>query len=104
MVLKLTPDRKKHIIYICLIINLFMADFNVIIEKGEDGLFISEVIGIPGCHTQGRTLDELMERTREAIELCLEEQGDANFEVNFIGLQKIEVPGKNVQITATQCK
>ncbi len=46
-----------------------MADFNVIIEKGEDEFYISEVIELPGCHTQGRTLDELMERTREAISL-----------------------------------
>ena len=77
-----------------------MADFNVIIEKGEDEFYISEVIELPGCHTQGRTLDELMERTREAIELCLEEQEDINLEINFIGLQKIEVPRKNVQITS----
>ncbi len=76
-----------------------MANFNVIIEKGEDEFYVSEVIELPGCHSQGKTIDELMERTREAIELCLEEQEDINFEVNFVGLQKIEVPRKNVQIT-----
>ena len=47
-----------------------MRDFNVIIEKGEDEYYISEVVGIPGCHTQAKTIDELMERTKEAIELC----------------------------------
>jgi DNA invertase Pin-like site-specific DNA recombinase len=31
---------------------------------------------LPGCHTQARSLDELMERTREAIELCLDVEGD----------------------------
>jgi len=46
--------------------------FTVIIEKGEDGYLISEVLELPGCHTQGRTMDELMERTREAIQLYLE--------------------------------
>ncbi len=75
-----------------------MADFNVIVEKGEDGFYISEVVELPGCHTQGRTLDELMERTREAIELCLEVQ-EVESETSFVGLQKIEVPRKNVQIT-----
>lgn len=45
--------------------------FNVIIEQDEDGMFVSEVVGLPGCHTQGRTLDELMERTKEAISLYL---------------------------------
>ena len=68
-----------------------MADFNVIIEKGEDGFYISEVVELPGCHTQGKTLDELMERTREAIELCLEVK-QTKSETSFVGLQKINVP------------
>ncbi len=68
-----------------------MADFNVIIEKGEDGMFVSEVVELSGCHTQGRTLDELMERTREAIELCLEVQ-NIELETSFVGLQKINIP------------
>ena len=52
-----------------------MADFNIIIEKGEDGYLISEVIEISGCHTQAKNFDKLIERTKEAISLCLEEQG-----------------------------
>ncbi len=67
-----------------------MADFNVIIERGEDGFYISEVVELPGCHTQGKTLDELMERTREAIELCLEEERK-DTKIDFVGLQKIEI-------------
>ena len=76
-----------------------MTDFNVIIEKGEDGYYISEVIELPGCHTQGKTIDELIERTKEAIKLCLEVQG-METETSFVGLQKINIPTKNVQITA----
>jgi len=71
-----------------------MADFNAIIEKGEDGYFISEVVELPGCHTQAKNLDELMKRTKEAITLCLKEgksKGEFEFEKNFIGIQKIEV-------------
>jgi predicted RNase H-like HicB family nuclease len=68
-----------------------MADFNVIIEKGEDGYFISEVVELPGCHTQAKTINELMKRTKEAISLYLEEQGDFKVETSFIGIQKIEV-------------
>jgi len=48
-----------------------MADFNIIIEKGEDGYLISEVVELPGCHTQARDMNELIERTKEAISLCL---------------------------------
>lgn len=69
-----------------------MTDFNVIIEKGEDGYYISEVIELPGCHTQAKSLDELMKRTKEAISLCLKEkQEDSKLENSFIGIQKIEV-------------
>jgi hypothetical protein len=48
--------------------------FNVIIEEGEDGYLISEVVELPGCHTQAKTHDELIERTREAISLYLSEE------------------------------
>ncbi|MGV8151478.1 MAG: type II toxin-antitoxin system HicB family antitoxin [Candidatus Nanoarchaeia archaeon] len=69
-----------------------MANFNVIIEKGEDGYYISEVVELAGCHTQAKNLDELMKRTKEAIILCLKEkQEDYTVERNFIGIQKIEV-------------
>lgn len=61
-----------------------MADFNVIIEKGEDEFYISEVIELPGCHTQGRTLDELMERTREAISLYFQGQFSKNQKLDFL--------------------
>jgi len=43
--------------------------FTVIVEKGEDGYLISEVVELPGCRTQGKTHDELIERTKEAISL-----------------------------------
>jgi predicted RNase H-like HicB family nuclease len=36
-----------------------------VIDQGEDGYLISEVIGLPGCHTQAKTLDELVKRTKE---------------------------------------
>ena len=48
-----------------------MKEFTVVIEKGEDGYLISEVVELPGCHTQAKTLDELMKRTNEAISLYL---------------------------------
>jgi len=45
--------------------------FNIVIEQGEDGYLISDVVELPGCHTQAKTMDELLERTKEAISLCL---------------------------------
>jgi len=49
-------------------------DFNVIVERDKDGFYVASVPQIPGCHTQAKSLDALMERIREAIDLCLEEQ------------------------------
>ena len=68
-----------------------MAEFNIIIEEGEDGYLISEVIGLPGCHTQGKTMDELLENTREAISLYLRVVGDEVSKEKFLGIQKMEV-------------
>jgi predicted RNase H-like HicB family nuclease len=47
--------------------------FDVVIERDEDQYFVASVPALPGCHTQARSLDELMERVREAIELCLDD-------------------------------
>jgi len=47
-------------------------EFNVIIERDSEGYFVASVPSLPGCHTQAKSLDELMERIQEAIELCLE--------------------------------
>ena len=45
--------------------------FNVVVEQGEDGYLISDVVELPGCHTQAKTHDELIKRTKEAISLIL---------------------------------
>jgi len=47
-------------------------EFNVIIERDADGYFVASVPTLKGCHTQAKSLDELMERIREAIALCLQ--------------------------------
>ncbi len=46
--------------------------FNVVIEPGEDGWFVVTVPGLPGCITQGKTIDEATENSKEAIEAYLE--------------------------------
>jgi len=64
-------------------------EFSVVIEKDEDGYFVASVPALRGCHTQAKSLDVLMKRVKEAIELCLEIQQPVSNE--FIGIQRVAV-------------
>ncbi len=66
-------------------------EFNVIIERDEDGFFVATVPELKGCHTQAKTLDSLMKRVREAIELCLEVEGSETSHSEFIGVQRVVI-------------
>ena len=63
--------------------------FGVLVEKDEDGYYVASVPTLPGCHTQARSLDELMERVKEAIEAYLEAEEDIEIS-EFIGVQFVE--------------
>lgn len=65
--------------------------FNVVIERDEDGFYVASVPELRGCHTQARSLDTLMDRIREAIDLCLEEQGRPISTTEFVGVQRVTV-------------
>lgn len=66
--------------------------FTFIIEQDEEGYFVATVPELHGCHTQARSLSELMERAKEAIELCLEVQAEQGIPpVRFVGVQRVAV-------------
>ncbi len=65
--------------------------FDVVVEKDSKGFFVASVPALAGCHTQARSLDELMVRIKEAIELCLEVQEYDTEELVFIGVQRVTV-------------
>jgi len=64
-------------------------EFNVVIEKDEDGYFVASVPALRGCHTQAKSLDVLMRRVKETIKLCLEVEEPVSTE--FIGIQRVAV-------------
>jgi len=64
-------------------------EFSVVIEKDNDGYFVATVPALRGCHTQAKSLDVLMKRIKEAIELCLEVEDPAATE--FIGVQRVAI-------------
>jgi len=65
--------------------------YDVVIERDADGYYVASVPRLRGCHTQARSLDELLVRIREAIELCLEVEGDDNNPLDFVGVQRVAV-------------
>jgi predicted RNase H-like HicB family nuclease len=46
-------------------------NIQAVVHKAEEGGFWAEVPSIPGCATQGETMEELLENLREAITGCL---------------------------------
>ncbi len=66
-------------------------EFNILIEEDEDGFFIASVPELRGCHTQAKSLDLLMKRIREAIELCLEVEQLQSNNSRFVGIQRLTV-------------
>lgn len=62
-------------------------EFSVVIERDEDGVFMASVPALRGCHTQAKSMDVLMKRIREAIELCLEVEEPVPTE--FVGVQRV---------------
>lgn len=68
-------------------------DFNVLIEQDSAGYYVATVPSLKGCHTQAKSLDKLMERVREVIELCLEVEGEGggSEDLAFVGVQRVKI-------------
>jgi predicted RNase H-like HicB family nuclease len=67
-------------------------EFSVVIERDGEGYYVGSVPALPGCHTQARSLDELMGRVQEAIALCLEVRAEETSGLEFVGVQRVRVP------------
>jgi len=71
--------------------------FDIVVQKDETGGYIAFVPSLPGCHTQGETLKELLKNVEEAIELYLETlEEDEKAEAvkaaqSIVGVQRVEV-------------
>jgi predicted RNase H-like HicB family nuclease len=65
--------------------------FDVVIERDEEGMYVASVPLLPGCHTDATSLDELMVEIREAIELCLEVKGHEPSNLEFVGIQRVTI-------------
>lgn len=70
-----------------------MRELDVVIERDSEGWYVASVPALRGCHTQGRSLDEVMERIREAAELCLEVEPGDEPQLELVGIQRLRLAG-----------
>lgn len=66
-------------------------NFNVVIERDAEGLYVASVPSLPGCHTQGATIEQALIRIREAIALQIEDGDDNLPELEFVAVERITV-------------
>jgi predicted RNase H-like HicB family nuclease len=66
-------------------------EFDVVVERDAGGYYVASVPALRGCHTQAKSLDELMSRIQEAIELCLEVEGEPAEGLEFVGVQRLRI-------------
>ena len=67
-----------------------IREFNVVIERDSEGYYVASVPVLRGCHTQAKSLDKLIERIQEAIDLCFEVDRTPVL-LEFVGVQKVSV-------------
>lgn len=69
-------------------------EFDVVLLEDETGGYIAIVPTLPGCHTQGDTLEELMANVKEAIDLYMETLTDQEkrdlLRQKVVGIQKVK--------------
>lgn len=51
--------------------------YRVILEKGEDSGWVVHCPAIPGCHSQGQTIEEAVDNIKDAIRGCREALGES---------------------------
>jgi predicted RNase H-like HicB family nuclease len=66
-------------------------EYPIVTERDTEGYYVASVPALPGCHTQARSLDQLVERIKEAIALYLEVEGDTTEPLSFVGVQQVTV-------------
>ena len=65
--------------------------FTVVIERDEAGNYLASFPALHGCHTHAKTLDTLMKRAREVIELYLEVGEEVDDSLEFVGIHQFTV-------------
>ena len=60
-------------------------------QDSDSGWYVAKVPDIPGCYTQGKTVEQVLERIKEAIQVCVEADMVETPKAKFIGVQNVQV-------------
>ena len=74
-----------------------MSTYNVRYELDEAGWWVAHVQGVPGCHTQGHTIDEARERIFEALQLCVDDPDPQFVETTEVALTSADTNNVSVR-------
>ena len=66
--------------------------FRVLVRHAEEGGHWGQVVDLPGCASQGETLDELRNHVIEAIQACLEADDEPVTVRERVDLCELAVP------------
>lgn len=72
-----------------------MDTYDVRIDRDEDGYYVATVPKLPGCHTQAKSIDQLLGRIKEAIGLYLDTEDVEIITYQFVAQTKAR--GKNAR-------
>lgn len=68
-----------------------MSGVYTVVEKDEDGYFVGSASALPGCHTQARSIDQLMDRMAEAIAVYIDAETDEPDTLELVGVQRLTI-------------
>ena len=74
-----------------------MKNYRVVYQRDESGWWVATVRGVPGCHTQGRTVDEARRRIVEAMELFVDDARCAKI------VDEVKLPAGTAQAIPRLC-
>ena len=68
-----------------------VMDFTVLLERDSDGWYVASVPELSGCYTQGKSVEQALERVHEAIRAHIEPNQEPE-PMEFIGAHRVSIP------------
>ena len=71
--------------------------FGVFIDRDRDGNYISSVVELPGCHAKAKSIDAVMNKLLDAIDMYLDVENHDNKPLyELVDIKVIDVPKKKI--------